>query len=96
MNREGAKARAAGLRLCYHNHGFEFSGSSGPRPFDLLMENFDPALVSWELDVFWCNLAGFDPVELISEYPDRIPLPHLKDKAPGLRQNYNYLRSMRF
>lgn len=86
MNLAGEKVRAAGMRLCYHNHGFEFSGWSGSTPFDVLMERFDPKLVAWELDVFWCNLAGYDPAEIIRKYPGRIPLLHLMDKRKGARR----------
>ena len=86
MNQAGEKANAAGLRLCYHNHGFEFSGWSGTTPFDILMELFDPKLVFWELDVFWCSLAGADPAGILSKYLNRIPLLHLKDKLRGARK----------
>jgi sugar phosphate isomerase/epimerase len=86
LNQAGERAKASGLTLCYHNHGFEFSGWSGSSPFDILMENCDPELVSWELDVFWCSLAGADPVEILTRYPNRIPLLHLKDKLRGARK----------
>jgi sugar phosphate isomerase/epimerase len=83
MNKAGEKAKAAGLRLCYHNHAFEFAGKEGDRPFDRLEKGFDPDLVCWELDVFWAALAGHDPAALIREYPKRIRLLHLKDLKPG-------------
>jgi len=86
MNMAGEKVRAAGMRLCYHNHGFEFSGWSGTTPFDVLMESFDPELVSWELDVFWCSLAGYDPAAILDKYPGRIPLLHLGDKKKGVKK----------
>jgi len=86
MNRAGEQVRSAGLTLCYHNHGFEFSGLGSERPFDVLMKNFEPELVYWELDVFWCSLAGYDPAKLISDYPDRIALLHLKDKPKGAKR----------
>ncbi len=86
MNMAGEKVRAAGMRLCYHNHGFEFSGWSGTTPFDVLMENFDPELVFWELDVFWCALAGYDPAGILQKHPGRIPLLHLGDKKKGVKK----------
>jgi len=87
MNRAGEKTKAAGIRLCYHNHGYEFAGwSKKSTPFDLLMDNFDPGLVSWELDVFWCGLAGVDPAAILEKHPGRIPLLHLQDKRKGARK----------
>lgn len=83
MNRAGEQCRKAGLKLCYHNHAFEFERMAGRTPLDVLMERFDGKLVDLELDVFWVAMAGNDPVQLIKRYRGRVPLLHLKDKAKG-------------
>jgi sugar phosphate isomerase/epimerase len=83
MNAAGEKARAAGLKLCYHNHAFEFATIDGARPFDLLMERFDKSNVGIEMDVFWISVAGEDPAAMLRKYKNRIPLVHLKDKLRG-------------
>ena len=42
-----------------------------------------PKLVGLELDVFWVSVGGNDPVEMLKQNADRVPLVHLKDKAKG-------------
>jgi sugar phosphate isomerase/epimerase len=84
MNRAGETARRAGLTLCYHNHGFEFERQpDGRTPFDILVERLDPALVQFEIDVFWVAITGLDPAALIERHAKRISLLHLKDTAPS-------------
>lgn len=86
MNRAGEQCRKAGLKLCYHNHAFEFEQMEGTTPLDVLMERFDKRFVDLELDVFWVSIAGSDPAQLIKKYSGRVPLLHLKDKAKGAAQ----------
>ena len=82
LNRAGETARAAGLTLAYHNHGFEFAPlPDGKRPLDVLLARLDPSLAKLELDVFWASITGADPAELVSTHKGRIALLHLKDKA---------------
>lgn len=88
MNAAGEKTRAAGMKLCYHNHAFEFARVEGARPFDLLMERFDKKLVFLEMDVFWVSVAGEDPARLLRQYKGRVSLLHLKDKLRGAPQRF--------
>ena len=83
LNRAGEKARAAGLRFCYHNHAFDFRPVEGTTGFDILMERVDPKLCGFEVDCFWASVAGRDPAELIRRLKGRVPMIHLKDKARG-------------
>jgi sugar phosphate isomerase/epimerase len=84
LNRAGETARAAGLTLAYHNHGFEFVPlADGRTPMDVLLSRLDPALAQLELDVFWVAITGADPADLLSRHKGRVPLVHLKDKAKG-------------
>ncbi|MEO8597278.1 MAG: sugar phosphate isomerase/epimerase [Candidatus Solibacter sp.] len=80
-NQAAEKARAAGLKFCYHNHAFEFAGEKGNTLFDVLLANTDKKLVGIELDLFWVSVAGNDPVEMLRKLAGRVPLVHLKDKA---------------
>jgi sugar phosphate isomerase/epimerase len=80
----GAAFRAAGITFTYHPHGYEFR----PRPdgttlFDVLVGKTNPSDVSFELDVFWAEHAGQDPVRLMKRYPGRWRLLHLKDIRRG-------------
>jgi sugar phosphate isomerase/epimerase len=89
LNRVGERSRNAGMTFCYHNHAFEFEPMEGTTPLELLMTGTDPANLGLELDVFWVSVAGLNPADVLSKYSQRVPLVHLKDKAPGTQQMYN-------
>lgn len=89
MNRAGEACRKAGLQFGYHNHAFEFAGTAGQRPWDILLSRWDPKLVALELDVFWLSVAGNIPSEIIRQQQGRVRLVHLKDKAFGTPVQYN-------
>ncbi len=89
LNSAGELARKAGLRLCYHNHAFEYQPTPDGRLLDVLMKTTDPSLVSLELDVMWARVAGADPVSILKQYGARIPLVHLKNVARGTPQRFN-------
>ena len=82
FNRWGERCRAAGLQFGYHNHAFEFAPLGDTTLFDLLTAT-DPALVALELDAFWAQRAGVDPVALLERHGGRIALLHVKDLAAG-------------
>lgn len=88
LNEAGRKAREAGLQFCYHNHDFEFQKLDGELPMDVLLENTDSDLVKVELDLYWIQKAGFDPVEFFEKYEGRIPLWHVKDMEKGGDQSF--------
>jgi sugar phosphate isomerase/epimerase len=77
----GAKLRAAGLRLSYHNHSFEFEKFPGdPRcKLDILLEASRPENLNTELDVAWVFHGGADPAAYIRKYKGRCPVVHAKD-----------------
>jgi sugar phosphate isomerase/epimerase len=78
LERLGKACRAAGLRLVYHNHDFEFEEKVGGRPaFDALFAAA-PSLEA-ELDVAWAHAGGQDPAAYLRKYAGRVPLVHLKD-----------------
>jgi sugar phosphate isomerase/epimerase len=88
LNKTGQAAKEAGLRLCYHNHAFEYEPREGSTAFDILMKDCEPSLVALEIDVFWVSVAGRDPVEMLQAYSGRTPLVHLKDKSPTTPQQF--------
>lgn len=82
FNRVGRVASEYGLKLGYHNHAKEYNTlkDSDKVMWEYLVENTDPEYVCFELDVFWCQKGGKDPVEYLKKYPDRIELLHIKDE----------------
>jgi sugar phosphate isomerase/epimerase len=81
FNRGAAEAKTAGLRFAFHNHDIEFVPVEGVVPYSVLLEETDPELVTFELDVYWAFRAGRDPVALIAAHPRRFTMLHLKDSA---------------
>jgi sugar phosphate isomerase/epimerase len=80
LNTLGKKCNEAGLELLYHNHDFEFKkDSSGVIPIEYFMENTDPALVNFQVDLYWVVKAGADPVAYMEKYPGRFKIWHIKD-----------------
>lgn len=83
FNRIGESLRAAGLRFAYHNHDFELARTGDIVPLELLIERTDPALVDFELDLYWVMKGGGDPLEYFARFPGRFPLIHAKDIDDG-------------
>jgi sugar phosphate isomerase/epimerase len=88
INTMGARCKALGARLSYHNHEFEFEREDGEYPIDILLGNTDPDLVKFEPDVYWVRYAGVDPAAVIKKYAGRCPLIHLKDMTAGPTPTY--------
>lgn len=76
-------AQAAGMKVFYHTHGYEFhEGDPEAKLFDKFVQALTPECVVLQLDVYWVAYAGQDPVELIKRYSDRTLSLHIKDMAP--------------
>jgi sugar phosphate isomerase/epimerase len=67
------------MRFAYHNHTPEFRSENGVVFYDELLRRTDPAKVHFELDCGWAAVAGQKPAELLSRYPTRISMLHVKD-----------------
>ncbi len=48
--------------------------------YDLLLENTDPELVLFEMDVYWCVQGQNDPLDYFEKYAGRFPILHIKDR----------------
>lgn len=84
FNKAGAEAKKAGLQFAYHNHDYELAAAGeGPLPLDVLFTNTDPALVTFEMDLYWMVHGGADPIAYFKKYPGRVSMVHVKDAMPG-------------
>jgi sugar phosphate isomerase/epimerase len=81
LNQAGRRARERGMRVGYHNHEGEFRPIEGQLPYDILLANTDPALVDFELDLFWIKRAGADTLAYFAKHPGRFFALHVKDMA---------------
>jgi sugar phosphate isomerase/epimerase len=85
LNRIGRRADELGLRFGYHNHGYENAPIDGQIPFEVLLAETDPGLVTMELDLFWLIAGGDDPVRVLEAHPGRFALMHIKDMRAIVR-----------
>ncbi|MDR3734552.1 MAG: sugar phosphate isomerase/epimerase [Acidobacteriaceae bacterium] len=106
LNKAGALAKAANIRLSFHNHNFEFqplppaTGDGAPGPQDtglrILLDNTNQQLVSWEEDCYWVAQGGQDPLTLLKQHQHRISMLHLKDRLPGATTTYTPGKASQF
>ncbi|MFD7446368.1 sugar phosphate isomerase/epimerase family protein [Streptomyces sp. NPDC059909] len=83
FNTAGQAARDAGLGpLLFHNHGSDHAVVEGENLYEILLNETDPELVRFELDVYWAAKGGADPRTLFVRHPRRFPALHVKDMAP--------------
>ena len=79
FNQFGEICKEAGQQFAYHNHDFEFISHDGQMGYDLILQETDPELVKFELDMYWITKGGQDPVAYLNKAPGRFELWHLKD-----------------
>jgi sugar phosphate isomerase/epimerase len=88
-NRWGKMLHDEGMEFVLHNLNYEFKPQQGSTGWEVLMEHTDPKLVKLEFDIYWLVQGGQDPYAMLTRYPDRVRLLHLKDRTPGARVNYD-------
>lgn len=79
----GQQCRDRGFVFSYHNHAFEFAKFDGVYGLDLLLGHSDPQYLKWELDTYWVQFGGENPVAYMQRHAERISLLHVKDMAAG-------------
>jgi sugar phosphate isomerase/epimerase len=79
FNQAGAACKAAGFRFAFHNHNDIVRKTGDVLPIDILMKETDPALVSYEMDIYWAVNGGADPLQLLAAFPGRFSMFHAKD-----------------
>ncbi|SDM90064.1 sugar phosphate isomerase/epimerase [Bacillus sp. OK048] len=77
----GPVVTEAGLSLAYHNHDFELRtlATSGKSVLETIYSAIGAESLQAELDIYWLQRAGENPVEWIEKYRGRTPIVHLKD-----------------
>lgn len=71
----------AGLTFSYHNHSFELQRFAGRTALQILVEESDPETFSFEIDTYWIQHGGANPVRWLEALKDRMHVVHLKDMA---------------
>lgn len=83
----GEKANALGMKLCYHNHDFEFVKIDGEYALDILYKEVPANLLQPQIDTCWVNVGGENPADYIRKYASRIEIVHLKDFVGAKSEN---------
>lgn len=73
------KLYAAGIVFGYHNHSFELQKYNDKTGLEILYEESDPQFVTAELDTYWLQNGGADPIAWIRKLAGRVPVIHFKD-----------------
>ena len=76
----GAKLAKEGMKLMYHNHAHEFARfeQNGKTLEEMLVENSDENLF-FELDLFWVQRGGANPIDWLRKLKGRMVTSHIKD-----------------
>ena len=80
FNEIGRRCKAAGMEFGFHNHSREFKKIEDTVIMDFMLENTDPELVFFQMDVYWAVYGNASPVDYFNKYPGRWKLLHIKDK----------------
>jgi sugar phosphate isomerase/epimerase len=79
LNESGKRARERKLWIGFHNHANDFTPVDGVRPYDVLVERTDPAVVRMQLDTGNLAMAGLDPHDYMGRFGPRYWTFHIKD-----------------
>jgi sugar phosphate isomerase/epimerase len=85
FNALGQRMMEYGIRLGYHNHGYEHSVLEGKIPMEVLLNNTDARWVSFEMDIFWLTAGGADPIDFLQRFPNRFKMMHVKSATEPIR-----------
>ena len=76
LNRAAETALAEGVRLCYHNHDFEFKHDG--RVINAVLDDASDALALCP-DLGWVHMGGANVVEFLERAKRRLAAVHFKD-----------------
>ena len=77
----GAELSKHGLQFVYHNHKFEYQKFDGQTGMDILLNESTAPHFGFELDMYWVQAGGANPVEWVNKVGSRMQVIHLKDMA---------------
>jgi sugar phosphate isomerase/epimerase len=79
LNEAARKGAEHGIRVGYHNHGWELESLiEGRTALEYFAGLLDPEVVL-EVDTYWVAVGGQDPVEVLDRLGDRVKFIHIKD-----------------
>ena len=76
-------AATHGIKIGYHNHDHELRNEIGGVPALFALANMVSKDVVFEIDLFWCQVANVDPLDVLKELDGRVVALHAKDAPMG-------------
>lgn len=89
FNKAGEICKKEGIKFAYHNHDYSFKVIEGQLPQQIFMDNTEPDLVDFEMDIYWVVTAGKDPVKYLEQYKNRFKLCHIKDRTKNSTEQFD-------
>jgi sugar phosphate isomerase/epimerase len=83
FNKIGEICKRGGVKFGYHNHHSEFQQVEGNAILDVLIQNTDPALVFFQMDLGHTVNGGGDILGYMGKYPKRFLSWHASDFKRG-------------
>ena len=83
LNNSGELLVRDGQVLAYHNHAHEFYRYEGKPLLEYIYARTDSRFLQGEIDTYWVQAGGGDPVGWCKKLKGRLPLLHLKDYGVG-------------
>jgi sugar phosphate isomerase/epimerase len=95
FNKSGELCKRSGMKFGYHNHDFEFSKKlNGEKIFDIMMKTLNPDLVAMQLDIGNLYNGGAVAIDVMSQYPGRFEIIHVKDEIAAKEGNEKYISTI--
>ena len=95
FNKSGELCKKSGMKFGYHNHDFEFSQKlNNENIFDIMMKSLNPDLVAMQLDIGNLYNGGAIALDVMSQYPGRFEIIHVKDEIEAKGGNEKYISTI--
>ncbi len=79
LDKSGKVLKDAGQVLTYHNHGVEFAKFGKKTGLEIIYDESNPEYLQGEIDTYWVQFGGGNPIEWCKKLENRLPLLHLKE-----------------
>lgn len=84
FNNWGRQFKENGICFMYHIHGYEFDNLGLTTCWDLFQKYCNEEYVKLEIDVYWVQWGGIDPVKFMEQNGHRSPSIHFKDMKDSI------------
>lgn len=83
LSEAAALAASHGITIGYHNHDHELRNEVRGEPALLALAKLVSKDVVFEIDLFWCQVAKVDPLDVLQALDGRVVALHAKDAPMG-------------